>query len=351
MTAPLAAPSTTFAAPDDRTATEPPEHRGLRPGRGPAAGRLARPASPTPRFRDLPDHLRPGDLLVVNTSATLPAELDGRWRDGRPVVVHLATDLRDGTWVAELRTAPDAAAPILDADGRRAGPAARRRQAATAGAVPAAEFQPHRVGEPAVAGADRRDRARSSGYLYRHGRPIAYGYLRGRFPLADYQTMFATDPGSAEMPSAGKTFHRRTGDPADRRRHRRSRRSPCTPGCPRRTPARRRRPEWFEVPASTAGLVTATRRAGGRVIAVGTTVTRALESAVGADGTIAAATGWTDLVIEPGRGVRVVDGLITGWHNPEASHLLLVEAVAGARADPAGLRRGGRRALPVARVR
>src|SRR4029077_993644 len=85
----------------------------------------------------------------------------------------------------------------------------------------------------------------------------------------------------------------------------------------------------FQVPASTARLVNATRMAGGRVIAVGTTVTRALESAATADGSMLGSTGWTELVIDPMRGVRVVDGLITGWHNPEASHLLLVEAVAG----------------------
>ena len=115
MTAPLAAPSTTFTAPDDRTATEPAEHRGL--ARDQVRLLVASPAGLTHTiFRDLPDHLGSGDLLVVNTSGTLPAELEGRWRDGRPVVVHLATDLRDGSWVAELRTAPDAGAPILDAE-------------------------------------------------------------------------------------------------------------------------------------------------------------------------------------------------------------------------------------------
>ena len=114
MTAPFSAPSTTFSAPDDRTATQPAEYRGL--ARDQVRLLVASPAGITnTSFRDLPDHLNRGDLLVVNASGTLPAELDGRWRDGRPVVVHLATDLRDGTWVAELRTEPDAAAPILDA--------------------------------------------------------------------------------------------------------------------------------------------------------------------------------------------------------------------------------------------
>ena len=110
-------------------------------------------------------------------------------------------------------------------------------------------------------------------------------------------------------------------------------------------------PERFAIPAATAARVGATRRAGGRVIAVGTTVTRALETAAVPGGGVRAAAGWTSLVITPERGVRVVDGLITGWHEPEASHLLLLEAVAGRRAGGPLLRRRARAALPLARVR
>ncbi len=87
--------------------------------------------------------------------------------------------------------------------------------------------------------------------------------------------------------------------------------------------------ERFAVPPATAAAVNATHRAGRRVIAVGTTVTRALESAAAPDGTVRPASGWTDLTITSERGVRAVDGLLTGWHEPEASHLLLLEAVAG----------------------
>ena len=83
------------------------------------------------------------------------------------------------------------------------------------------------------------------------------------------------------------------------------------------------------MPAATAERVNATHDAGGRVVAIGTTVVRALESAVGPDGRARAADGWTELVITPERGVRLVDGLLTGWHEPEASHLLMLEAVAG----------------------
>jgi S-adenosylmethionine:tRNA ribosyltransferase-isomerase len=91
-------------------------------------------------------------------------------------------------------------------------------------------------------------------------------------------------------------------------------------------------PERFEVPATTAAVVNAARAGGGRVIAVGTTVTRAIESAVepvGDGSRLVAARGWTSRVVTPADPPRIVDGLVTGWHDPEASHLLLVEAVAG----------------------
>lgn len=88
-------------------------------------------------------------------------------------------------------------------------------------------------------------------------------------------------------------------------------------------------PERFTVPAATAWLVNAARAGGGRIIAVGTTAVRAVESAADGSGVVRPVTGWTDLVVTPERGVRVVDGLLTGLHEPEASHLLMLEAIAG----------------------
>ena len=327
MSTAIATPTTTFSAPDDRTATEPPEYRGL--ARDQVRLLVASPAGITnSQFRDLPRHLQAGDLLVVNDSGTLPAELDGHWRGGRPVIVHLATDLGDGTWVAELRTAPAAGSPILD------GLAGQVVQ--LPGRVHLQLLTPYPRPDSSPTGSGNRlwrvrlDGARSVvPYLYRHGRPIAYGYLDRRYPLADYQTTFETNPGSAEMPSAARPF---TPELVDRLAATGVRVARITlhTGVSSQDAGEAPQTEWYRVPESTAALVMATRRAGGRVIAVGTTATRALESAVRDDGTMAASTGWTDLVIDPCRGVRVVDGLITGWHNPEASHLLLVEAVAGA---------------------
>jgi S-adenosylmethionine:tRNA ribosyltransferase-isomerase len=168
-------------------------------------------------------------------------------------------------------------------------------------------------------------------FLARAGRPVGYGYLSGRWPLSSYQTVFATHPGSAEMPSAGRPFSTElvtalvsAGVTM----------APITLHCGVSSPewGEPPQPERFEVPAATARLVAATRKAGRRVVAVGTTVTRALESAVRPDGMPVQAGGRTDLVLGPDRPARVVDGVISGLHDPNASHLLLLEAVVGAAA-------------------
>jgi S-adenosylmethionine:tRNA ribosyltransferase-isomerase len=88
-------------------------------------------------------------------------------------------------------------------------------------------------------------------------------------------------------------------------------------------------PERYCVPRATADLVNHVHERGGRVIAVGTTAVRALETAAAPDGSVAAGEGWTGLVVTPQRGLFAVDGLITGWHEPQASHLQLLEAAAG----------------------
>jgi S-adenosylmethionine:tRNA ribosyltransferase-isomerase len=165
-----------------------------------------------------------------------------------------------------------------------------------------------------------------------HGRPIAYGYLDRRYPLAAYQSVFSVHPGSAEMPSAGRPF---TPELVTTLVARGIQVAPVTlhTGVSSQEAGEPPMPEWFEVTASTARIVRETKRAGGRVVAVGTTVTRALESAWvrrgRRGGTVRAARGWTDRVVTPQHPPAVVDGLVTGWHDPHASHLLLVEAVAG----------------------
>ena len=180
-----------------------------------------------------------------------------------------------------------------------------------------------------MAGRHRRPEPTSPPRYRPIGRPIAYGYLRDRFPLADYQTVFA------DRPRQRRDAQRRHGLHAELVARLIAARHPDRADHPahRGVLTGRRRGAATGVVRGAGGDGDAGQRhqaAGGRVIAVGTTVTRALESAVGRDGTVAGADRLDRPVIDPRRPVRVVDGLITGWHNPDASHLLLVEQVAGA---------------------
>jgi S-adenosylmethionine:tRNA ribosyltransferase-isomerase len=302
--------STRFVLPPELSAGEPPEARGLRRDQVRllvADGTAVWHA----RFHDIGRFLSPGDLLVVNTSATVPAAVDAG-----TVVVHFSTPPDSGTAVVELRR-PDQSGPVRDA-------VPGTRIALPAGASVTL------VGN--VPGSERLWRARAElppGYLARHGRPIGYGYLRGRWPLAAYQTVFAREPGSAEMPSAGRPF---TADLVTDLVAAGITVAPVTlhTGVSSLEGDEPPQPERYRVPAHTARLVNLTREHGGRIVAVGTTVTRALETVARPDGTVPAGKGWTDLVLGPDRPARVVTGLVTGWHEPHASHLLLLEAVAGA---------------------
>jgi S-adenosylmethionine:tRNA ribosyltransferase-isomerase len=321
-----ARPDTHFSSPEDRTATEPPELCGLR--RDGVRLMIATAAGIQHTvFRSLADHLRAGDVLVVNTSATVPGQMDGD-RNGSPVIVHVANRLPDGSRVVELRSAPDASAPILDGRvGERIGlPAGCLLELIAA--YPESGSSPTGLGNR-LWRARITTRQRLSDYLREQARPISYGYLNASFPISAYQTIFALHPGSAEMPSAARPF---STELVTQLVAQGVIFAPITlhTGLSSQDAGEAPQPEWFEVSETTADVVNSSRARGGRVIAVGTTATRAIESAAQPNGTVTAVSGWTDLVISPERPVRVVDGLITGWHNPDASHLLLVESVAGA---------------------
>jgi S-adenosylmethionine:tRNA ribosyltransferase-isomerase len=281
------------------------------------------------RFRNLPGVLAPGDLVVVNVSATLPASLPAVTPDGRRIRVHLSTPVpgKSGHWVVELRCG--------DAPCRSAEPETLALPAGGRAHLLAPYLRGRRLW---VA---RLDLPRPlTAYLAEHGAPIRYRYVARELPLADYQTVFAFESGSAEMPSAGRPFtHRLLAELS-------ARGIAIAPvvlhtGVSSLEEGEAPYPERFRVPEATAGLVASTRRSGGRVIAVGTTVVRALETAACPAGL---RDGWTDLVVTPERPLRVVDGLLTGWHEPGASHLDLLDAVAGrdlvARSYDAALERG-----------
>jgi S-adenosylmethionine:tRNA ribosyltransferase-isomerase len=393
--------------PEELSARIPAEQRG--PGRGRDSVRLLVSHGTEVShhaFVDLPRLLRAGDLLVVNTSPTLAAAVDGRIGHAC-VVVHFSTRGDDGRWAVELRDpvgdgttraraggpagtevrlpggvrltlteplGPDsdrlwwarvsgvrAGAGVPGAEVRGAGlPTAEalRTGAPEAGApdtprtdvpgtaapgagLPGAEVPETGARRSAVPGAQA---PRGSvpvatghgadvlGMLREYGRPIRYSYTERDQPLSVYQTVFALPAadgaGSAEMPSAARPF---TAALVAELVSRGVQFAPITlhTGVASAEAHESPYPERFSVPEASARLINAARAGGGRVVAVGTTAVRAVESAVGADGVVRARAGWTDLVITPERGVRVVDGLLTGLHEPEASHLLMLEAIAG----------------------
>jgi S-adenosylmethionine:tRNA ribosyltransferase-isomerase len=312
-----------FGLPAALEAREPPEARGLArdevrlmvAARGDGAITHA-------SFRELPKFLDAGDLLVVNTSATLPAAVSARRADGSAARVHFATRAphlpEEDWWVVEIRSA-DGAHPGAGRPGERLTLAGGAGLEIVAPYASGARLLLARVdaGEAAPA------------YLARHGEPIRYRYVADRWPLEAYQTAYATVPGSAEMPSAGRPFTAElitalvAGGVAV---------APVVLHTGVSSPEGHEPPypERYEVPAATARLVNAVRDWGGRVIAVGTTVVRALETVADPGGTVRPGSGWTNLIVTPDRGVSAVDGLLTGWHEPEASHFQMLEAVAGA---------------------
>jgi S-adenosylmethionine:tRNA ribosyltransferase-isomerase len=166
------------------------------------------------------------------------------------------------------------------------------------------------------------------GFLHRNGFPIRYAYVPAAWPLSYYQTIFATEPGSAEMPSAGRPFSRRV---VASLREKGIEIAPILlhAGVASLEDAEPPYPEHYRVAAGTARAVNDARLHGGRIIAVGTTVVRALETAAQADGTVLPGEGWTDRVITPGQRLRAVDALLTGFHEPRASHLAMLEALVG----------------------
>jgi S-adenosylmethionine:tRNA ribosyltransferase-isomerase len=307
-----------LALPEAREAHEPAEARGR--GRDDVALLVADAGTGSlghARFPELPRFLRPGDLLVVNTSATLPAAVRARL-DGRPVELRLSTPAAPGAWVVEVRgeggephEAPPAGTRLDLPGGAHAevvAPFADSRRLSIARLE---------LGTPLHA------------YLRSHGRPIRYGYVPRDWPLEAYQTVFARHPGSAEMPSAGRPF---TAALVTELAVRGVLIAPVTLHTGVSSPELGEPPyeERFHVPAATARVANAVHGWGGRVVAVGTTVVRALETVARADGTVAPGSGSTGLVVTPRTGTRAVDGLLTGWHEPRSTHLQLLEAIGGA---------------------
>jgi S-adenosylmethionine:tRNA ribosyltransferase-isomerase len=314
-----------FQLPADLEATEPPEARGIR--RDDVRLLVSDIDSDSiehAHFSALPRWLFPGDLLVVNTSGTLNAAVSATAEDGTALEIHLSTRLPGGFWSVEVRQ-PDAVASL---------PYDR--------AVSGMTFQLPMEGKvtllapyPLIDSIDSRSRLWMAAlrlpdtvvpYLNAHGFPIRYGYVKRSWPSAMYQTVFATEPGSAEMPSAGRPF---TPELVTRLVSHGVEIAPLVLHTGVASLENHEPPyeEYYRVPRQTAERVTAARRAGYRVFAVGTTVVRALETVTDEGGTTSPGEGWTDLVVTRDRPLRSVNGLITGFHEPRATHLTLLERV------------------------
>ncbi len=271
------------------------------------------------RFSDLPRFLAPGDLVVVNTSATLPAALPATRADGAQLELRLSTPARDRDlerfWIVELRRGD---APF--------GRVRTDEQLALPGGATARILAPYAGVRLWLARLDLP--LPLEDYLAEHGQPIRYSYVPGRWPLSAYQNVYATEPGSAEMASAGRPF---TAELITELVAGGVLVAPITLHTGVSSQERHERPyaERYRVPEHTAKLVNTVHAWGGRVIATGTTVVRALETVARHDRSVVPGEGWTDLVVTPERGLWTVDGLISGFHEPEASHLDLLSAAAG----------------------
>lgn len=317
------APGLDFQLPAALEAGEPPEARGLaRDDVRLLVSYRAGDRIVHARFRNLVCFLNPGDVVVVNTSGTRPAALDAVRADGARLALHLSTRLPAGLWLVELRRpAAGATRPF------REGEAGETLRLPAGGSVTL--HAPYSAGSRLWVATLHLPESLDD-YLAVHGAPIRYRYVREEWPLSYYQTVYATEVGSAEMPSAGRPFTPQlitrlvahgvhvvplllhTGV-ASLEEH--------------ETPYE----EYYRVPSPTARLINAARAAGGRVLAVGTTVVRALETVAEEDGRVHPGEGWTNFVIAPQYRLRAVDALLTGFHEPQASHLAMLEALAGRR--------------------
>jgi len=259
------------------------------------------------RFYDLPSFLRAGDLLVVNDSGTLPAALVARRNGGERLTLHLSTRIGGDLWMVEPRSGVRAG-ETLELDG--------------GGSV--AMLSPVDPERPRVWYGSFKLPMQMHAYLMKNGAPIRYRYLQERFPLDDYQTIFARRAGSSEMPSAARPF---TNCVLEALQERGVALAAITLHCGVASFEKPERPslERFSVSHSTATAVNNARTDGRRVIAVGTTVLRALESAW-QDGEVATSSGWTDLVLGERSIVKSVHGLLTGFHDAASTHESLLRA-------------------------
>ena len=307
-----------FDRPTDLFASQPPEFRGYT--RDHVRLMVSHPEGNNTHhaFTDLPKLLKPGDLLVVNESATLPASLPATSRLGN-VRLNLSTRFADDLWIAEPRWSPAGPGPLPLEEG----------ESLQIGDATAKLLKPY-PGIPRLW--LTRFNTSAAVLMALYGEPIHYSYAP-LYPMEVYQTLFSSFPGSAEMPSAARPFTTLVRDMLFAH-------GIGITGIVLHTGVSSLEieaeavelqavyPEPFHVSTATANAVNATHCRGGRVVAVGTTVVRALETAWTGD-MVRPCTGSTSLYVHPGVGVHAIDGLLTGLHDPVTSHLAMLSAIAG----------------------
>ncbi len=316
-----------FELPPELEATEPPEARGLRRDEVRLmVSYLDDDRVVHSRFGDLPKFLRAGDTLVVNTSGTMNAALPAERSDGTPLTVHLSTHLPADLWVVELRSS-SGYEPVLD--GKSGEVLSLPAGASMVLHTPYLSERRQRDEEPNRLWISTLNLpANLNDYLDLNGSPIRYGYVRESWPASYYQTVYATEVGSAEMPSAGRAF---TPELITRLVANGVSVVPLIlhTGVASLEDDEPPYEEFYRVPPETAAAINMARTAGRRVVAVGTTVVRALETVTDRDGSTHPGEGWTDLFITPERGIRSVDAMLTGLHEPRSTHLSMLEALVG----------------------
>ena len=313
-----------FGLPPELEAHEPPEIRGR--GRDDVRMMVTTRAGELQHVRvnDLSAFLQEGDALVINVSQTLAGSV--------PILhtselrkLHLSRRITDNLWVAELRNVSgNGTTPLLDAE---AGDSFR-----LPGNACVELLRPYKDRDDGLVRlwlTELRLRMDWPEYLGRHGEPIRYAYAGAEWPIEYYRTTYGAVPGSAEMPSAGRAL---TAELLSALAARGVEIVPVTLHCGVSSPEswEGTHDEFYAVSASAARRINAARTNGGRVIAVGTTVVRALESASDEHSILHESEGITSLTITPEHRLRAVDGLLTGWHEPQASHLQMLRAFVSA---------------------
>lgn len=321
--------SIAFNLPSELQAKEPPEERGI--SRDEVRLMISYKSNNEiyhSKFKDLGDYLEPGDLLVINTSGTMSSAIDATRNDGTKLKLHLSTHLPSDLWIVEIRRIEGSATKPFD----NMSPC--ETLSLPAGASVTLHSRYCYVGTDTIQESKRLWIATLNlpfplqEYLTEYGIPIRYGYVRDNWPISYYQTVYATEKGSAEMPSAGRGF---TSVLLTKLIAKGIQIVPLLLHTGVSSLEGNELPyeEYYKVPLETAKIINETHKSGKRIIAVGTTVVRALETITDNEGNTHPGEGWTRIIITPQSRIRSVNAMLTGFHEPKATHLAMLEGLVG----------------------